>query len=524
MSPIIRFKVKPLTAVQRGRKARRREDQNSEPSKTKVNVQLLDDLQRMINTQMHGIIGVLEMVRKNDLASDQSDMIHLAQDSAENLLLEVDQLLASDPHFASAAPLDITSNPIAYVKMMLVDPDADNRSRIEKKLQQRVVRIDSFALPKDALTALDQAAVSGDPYRIVLLDQNIQGIDGETLGMAISSSPLYRDALIVLISDQHHRSDATRLTNAGFSAWLPKPASDTTLLNTLNMLCTCIAKKDAPRFVCAGVRQTTHANAGNAEALAIFSDARILAVDDNPMNLQVVKQMLVRFGCRVDTASSGQQALQMAHEHHYDLVLMDCQMPQMDGYQTTALLRAMESADNHTLIIGWSAGGKHNVRDTCLAIGMDDFIAKPIRLKTLHELLIRWLPTGINNTTATMQQDDELDATLEMFGEDFAELAHLFLNDSPKRLTLLNTAIGERDATVTARLAHVLCGSTASIGATALAALCRDLEIQAKNNELDDALLRLNAIELEYARIDEKLHHMLHAAAPTEPSGLRDPH
>lgn len=113
-----------------------------------------------------------------------------------------------------------------------------------------------------------------------------------------------------------------------------------------------------------------------------------------------------------------------------------------------------------------------------------------------------------------MQQDDELDATQQMFGEDFAELANLFLGDSAKRLSALAIAINEQDAIASGRLAHVLCGSSASIGATALAALCSELEIKAKNKELDDALVNLQAIEFEYARIDVKLHRMLNTARP----------
>ena len=524
MPSTIRFKVKPLTTAQRARKTRRREFQNNEPSARELNGQLLDDMQRMINTQMNGVIGALEIIRKNDLPADQCEMINLAQGSADHLLLEIDQLLASNQEFSSPAPTESTSNPLANVKMMLVDSDVTHRSRIENKLRQRAVRLDSFELPSDALAALEIAAVSGDPYHIVLLDQNIAGIDGETLGIAISSAPLYRDALIVLISDEHGSYDADRLMQAGFSAWLPKAAPNTMLLNTLDILCTCIVKKDAPRFVCAGVHPSTTLSVDSTEYLPAFAHARILAVDDNAVNLQVAKQMLARFGCQVDTASSGKQALRYVDEHHYDLVLMDCQMPQMDGYQTTAFLRAMESTDNHQIIIGWSASAKQNERDTCLAIGMDDFITKPMRLKSLYELLPRWLQASTTKNTMAMQQDDELEATQQMFGEDFSELAHLFLGDSPKRLALLNTAISEQDAIASGRLAHVLCGSTASIGATVLAALCRDLEIKAKNNELDDALLRLNAIELEYARIDAKLHAMLKVTAATESYGLHNKH
>ncbi len=115
-------------------------------------------------------------------------------------------------------------------------------------------------------------------------------------------------------------------------------------------------------------------------------------------------------------------------------------------------------------------------------------------------------------------QKDELYATQQMFGDDFVDLAHLFLSDTPKRLALLRIAITTKDAVESCRLAHVLCGSSASIGANALAALCGDLEIKAKNNELEDALARLNTIKFEYVRIDAKLHDMLHVPFQTKVS------
>lgn len=108
-----------------------------------------------------------------------------------------------------------------------------------------------------------------------------------------------------------------------------------------------------------------------------------------------------------------------------------------------------------------------------------------------------------------MRQDDELDATQKMFGDDFAELAHLFLGDSAKRMALLRAAIADQDVIAIGRLAHILCGSAASIGATALAALCGELETKVKNKDLGDVLLHLNTIESEYVHIHAKLHHML---------------
>nr|WP_238380034.1 response regulator [Janthinobacterium sp. Marseille] len=512
MSSYLPFTIKKLSKAQRLRIARRREHQNSSLTNTQLDERLLDDLQRVVNSQMNGIVGALEMIRQNDLAPDQREMIHLAQSSADNLLLNIEQLLESNTDLGiGQVAADSAMGSLSGIRMLLIDANEESRSHVVRELQQRGARIEGFEVPKVALAALESAAIAGDPYRIALFDQNIPGIDGETLGTAIGSSPLYRDTLVVLISNEHTRHDADRLAQAGFSAWLPKPLQQAMLLDTLAMLCTCIAKKDAPRFVCAGVHlNAEHVVSDNAHA---FTHARVLAVDDNPVNLQIAERMLARFGCQVDTASDGQQALRMVHVRHYDLILMDCQMPNMDGYQTTALLRAAETGDEHVPIIGWSSGVNRSERDTCLAIGMDDFIFKPIRMRPLSDMLSRWLKPA-STERSMVRNDDDLEATQAMFGADFAELVDLFLTDSPKRFVFLHEAILANDALTVAKFAHVLCGSTSSIGATTLAALCRELEIRAKNNILGDATLRLTEIELEYARIDKKLREMLARTVP----------
>lgn len=514
MPSYLPFRLKTLSAAQRTRTARRRERQLSALSNAQLDERLLGDLHHAINTQMNGIIGALEMIRQNDPTPDQCEMIDLAQSSADKLLTDVSQLLESNANLGTPDHAVKSHNPLANIRMLFIDADAGTRARIEKELKLHGARIEVFDLPDIALAELENAAATGDPYRVAILNQKMRGIDGETLGTTIGNVPLYRDTLIVLVSDEHTRHDADRLAQAGFSAWLPKLAPQPMLIDTLSMLCSCIVRKDAPRFVCAGTHLASeHATSGNFRS---FAHCRILVVDDNPVNLKVALCMLSRFGCQVDTASGGQQALQLAAEQYYDLILMDCQMPQLDGYQTTALLRATETGDNHTTIIGWSAGSNRNERDTCLAIGMDDFIAKPMRIRPLNDMLARWLQPVITSVEISLPHDDELEETQQMFGEDFAELAHLFLADSPKRLDLLHKAIVEKDAISVAKFSHVLCGSTASIGATSLAVMCRELEIRAQNEVLDEASSRLTAIEIEYARIDSKLHNMLQASTQAE--------
>lgn len=497
------------TDAQRARIARRRKKAAHD---AQPDARLLDRLQRTINTQLNGIVGVLEMIRQHELTSDQRELIGLAQRSANTLLSDAGRLFDAETGDNDDASMHV-DDAMRDIRVLVVTPDARLRTQIENELMHRDMRATGVERADAALTALEQAAAAGDPYRIALLDQDIQGIDGETLGTAISNAPTHRDTLIVLVSSEHGRHDAERLAAAGFSAWLPKPAPRPMLVDTLAMLCGCIAKKDAPRFICAGVQALLEQPVPDTvDSLAnsfadSFAEARVMVVDDNPVNLEVAERMLTRFGCLVDTAAGGEQALELADARRYDLILMDCQMPGVDGYQATALLRAAEGGLKHTPIIGWSSRTNRNERDTCLAIGMDDFLAKPMRMRELSAMLVRWLQRTAKETPA--KQDDELDATRQMFGDDFPELARLFLADSPQRLTALRDGIARDDAIAIAKFAHVLCGSSASLGATLLAALCRELEVTARNGALHETRVRLDAIAFEYARIETRLHGML---------------
>jgi len=515
MSPIPPSLAKP-TGLQRTRIARRRKRMVASVG-GQLDAGIVDHLQHAINTQMNGIVGMLDMLQQTDLTVDQRTMLDILQTNAEKLLGESGRLLRWNVKDPADIDVNPTSAALAGYRMLLIHANLESQTKMQQLLAAHDVAIECHTTSATALGALTNAATQGNPYRIILLDQHLQGLDGETLGQAISNDPAYRDSLLVLIGGDHAQR-VERLAQSGFSAWLPDPYPASMLLDTLNTLCTSIAGKEAPRFINAGVPVDDHTAAIN---FLPFDGRRVLAVDDNPINLQVVERMLARLGCVVDTASGGKQALQLAKQQNYDLILMDCQMPKLDGYQTTALLRAAEDESIHTTIVGWSARAGRKERDTCLAIGMDDFIAKPVRLQDLNALLARWLQaSGESAVAVSAEADDELDATLEMFGDDFPELANLFLTDTPKRIASLQQAVTERDTVAIAKLAHAMCGSSASIGATALAAICRDLEIRARNGAVTDAA-RMSTMEKEYARIDAKLHAMLQNATA---SHRRDGH
>jgi len=191
----------------------------------------------------------------------------------------------------------------------------------------------------------------------------------------------------------------------------------------------------------------------------------------------------------------------------YDLILMDCQMPVMDGYQATKAIRDNETG-THTPIIALTAFTMQGEREQCMAVGMDDFLAKPIRLSTMREALGRWLHA---NAAGAPEERDEFASMQKMFGPDFVELTQLYLSDSPKRIASLTEAVAEKNAPRIAATVHSLSGSCASIGATGFATICKEMEIKAKAEQLDNMESMLAEIGTEYARVKAKLLAMIQA-------------
>lgn len=238
-----------------------------------------------------------------------------------------------------------------------------------------------------------------------------------------------------------------------------------------------------------------------------YASLRILVVDDNAVNRQVAQRMVEKLGFQVDAADDGQQAIDLHNAHPYDLILMDCQMPNLDGYQATQRIRAQEGASRRTPIVALTACSTPDEWKKCQASGMDDFITKPLRPRILQQTLGNWLRPVATEPPASSPAD-ELDAVRAMFGQNFAELATLYLTDSPTHIAALHEAGAARDYSRVAKVAHAFSGSCASIGASGLSLLCKDMEMRAKANTLGNGEAILMEIDAEYARICEKLRAM----------------
>ncbi|MGH8807559.1 MAG: response regulator [Noviherbaspirillum sp.] len=401
--------------------------------------------------------------------------------------------------------------PLSNARLLLLTEAVAAWQGLLDQINAQGVRADAFDSVSTALEAMSKAAAAHCPYRVVMLAPKVQGMDAEILGEAIKADPASKDVLLGIL-DAPSQDSRQAYRQAGFAVFADQVTTPQALLSALAELCSGERKETSVTATQTAAISDNIADKRAADEVTLpLAGRRILIADDNPVNLQVAARMLEKLGCHVEVAANGQQAVEMHGAACYDLVLMDCEMPQVDGYQATGRIRTVEGAARHTPIVALTALAAAGEREKCLNAGMDDYLSKPVRPQQLKDTLARWLPLAAPApaTMAAPNRGDELEMVQEMFGADFPELAALYQADAMPRITAMHESWKAADHVQVAKIAHAFSGSSASIGATGLSALCKELEVNAKAGVLGDFEKKHAAIEAEYRRISGKLDAML---------------
>jgi PAS domain S-box-containing protein len=357
----------------------------------------------------------------------------------------------------------------------------------------------------EAIAILRREAAAGAPYDLAILDARLPETGATDSAMdlvrAIKAEPAISATRLVLLIPLGLRGAApSKLRAAGVAAWLTKPVKHSQLLNSL---LTAIAPEGTTRAGSRGtdgrppaprVNAPPHRDANGRED----EGARVLVVEDNPVNRQVALHQLRRFGHAVEAVTNGREALEALARADYDLILMDCQMPEMDGYETTARIRRREGGQRHTPIIAMTAHTFEGDRERCLAAGMDDYLAKPVEPAVLQNVLAHWLGASARPSEKTVQGASAVPCTLleqimkasvlsafrEGLAEDdpdpVVELLKLFCRNTESALATLEDALGRGDMLTVERTAHSLKGGSEVLGLQKLAALSAEMEEQAR--------------------------------------------
>jgi PAS domain S-box-containing protein len=371
---------------------------------------------------------------------------------------------------------------------LIVDDNFTNRKILAHQLDSWGMNHEETDSGLRALELLRSAAAQGTPYDLAILDFMMPGMDGFELARIIKADPAISSVPMVLLTSFGQRGDGTTAREAGISAYLTKPVRQSQLFD-------CLANVVSQTF--ASAEPATSTKLVTKHTLTEgkpMSNKLILVAEDNIVNQKVAVRQLQKLGYRADTVADGREALEALGRIAYDLVLMDCQMPEMDGYEATAEIRRIEGPTKRTPVVAMTAHALTGDREKCLAAGMDEYITKPVKSEELKRVLELFLENPVvdpvDEASAGTALLVDVKRMHEMMGDEaaeFSEILGLYLNEMDKNLNRLDAAVASGDHREVELLAHNCAGTSANCGMTAVAIPFRELENAGRTAQLEIA-------------------------------------
>ena len=395
---------------------------------------------------------------------------------------------------------------IEGARILAVDDNPTNRRLFSLLLGSWKCRFDVAGNAEAALNLLRKASTEGDPYSIAVIDMQMPGMDGESLGRLIKEDPAIGSTTLVMMSSIGRRGDARRVEEAGFAAYLTKPVKQSCLHDCLATL-----YSEEP----GSGRRTTGLITRHTIAEVTRRRARILIAEDNVVNQMVALKILEKYGYTADAVADGEEAIKALSILPYDLVFMDCHMPRMDGYEATRRIRSPESGVKDCLIpiVAMTANALEGDREKCLEAGMDDYIAKPINQTDIVDIIEKWLPKGSDrprpdlsvDTSRTVFDPQKLMNDLQSDTVILNEIIGVFMGDAEEQMEAIETAMKADDAPGVRSHSHTLKGSAANVGAVALSDAASRLESLARSGDLGSSSTLYGILEHEFRKLRERL-------------------
>ena len=380
------------------------------------------------------------------------------------------------------------------IRALIVDDSATNRRIIRHSLDAWRVTNAEAASAEDALRLLKEKAAASEPFDIAIIDVVMPEVDGLELSRRIKSDPAIARTHIILLTSMAGRIENPVLQTAGIDSCLTKPVRQSALFNAM-------------AEALAGTVRTVAAPPEEPREVRVREGARVLVAEDNPVNQRVAVRQLQRFGVNAEIARNGAEAVEALSRADYDLVFMDVQMPEMDGFEATQAVRMREGTARHTPIVAMTANALAGDRERCLRAGMDDYLPKPVVEGDLARVLSRWLPAN-DGAVLDAETVAGLRALDDGTGTFLGEIATLFLSDTPPRLDAIRDAVDAGDARALGNEAHALKSSAANVGATELRDLCEAFERLAASGTVLGAVEILPDLAAAYARAADAMREL----------------
>jgi two-component system sensor histidine kinase/response regulator len=393
--------------------------------------------------------------------------------------------------------------PHAKVRTLIVDDNETNRFVLEELLTSWNIEHASAPDAKSALELLAVAAREDRPFGLMVTDMNMPDVDGLTLARRVLEAEHGRKPVIVLLTSQNEDSlpEEAALFVDGF---MQKPVRADDLAQCIGRL----LSSEAPKHQSSKRKLNVSSVRGPAD------DRRVLVVEDNPINQEVMTEILRELGYDADIADNGQRALELLEQRAYPLILMDCQMPVLDGYQTTAEIRQREGGERRVPIIACTAHALAEERAKVLAAGMDDYVSKPVSQQALADALERWwpedtarpAPNAAAKVAKAVRPGVAPGSALDPSVQRSERVTRLFLKNAPRDIEAIEAAISTGDPELVRQAAHRLKGGCLAIGVPRMASVC----VQLEGNPANRAEL-LGELEHEFQRAKARLEASLTA-------------
>ena len=454
-----------------------------------------------------------------------------------------------------------THQPLTGLKLCCVDDNQTNRMVLSHYAHTWGAEVALAEGGHQALMMLRDNLDNNAPFDVAILDMNMPEMNGMELAAAIKADPALANVKLVLLTSGGLRGDGTKAQDVGFDAYLAKPIRKKDLQACLAMIMhrydTALDSSSSFGVVFGSPANSEHA----------VQAGHILVVDDHVVNQQLAEMMLQRLGHRVDLVGNGLEAIEAIGRIRYDLVLMDCQMPEMDGYEATKKIREAENKKlevkskelgvrsdeqdkdfsetsdpllftphcSHLPIVAMTANAMQGDREKCLAAGMDDYISKPVKAENLAEMVSKWLPTcddtkgtprpemesasGSDAYSLTPIEEEASEPLLSPLivaewrmagGSAFvAKLVSQFVSDAVVCVDKIQVALEAQNGLDVLEAAHGLKGMAANMGLTDLARVAHQMETLGRENNLSDGPSVFDAVQNEYSRVHQGLQDIL---------------
>ena len=396
------------------------------------------------------------------------------------------------------------SRPLDGLSVLVVDDNATNLEILQSQLARMGMKAHLARNAPAALNALRECKENGESFDFVLIDRLLQHANGCMLARQMREQFSLSSTYFIVLSSLE---EIDRDEEAKFDGWLVKPVRQAELRQCLVSLRTRKALQRAPRQPVA------------ARLNAAFAGTSALLVEDNEINMEVARAALLKEGCVVTTAKNGKEALVALDGHYFDIIFMDCQMPEMDGFEATTAIRSLPfERARRTPIIALTANAIEGDREVCLRAGMDDYLAKPFGREAVRAMLTRWCvssgsrgdDTSSSPVVTFVASDDELcvealERLRDLQGDDSADFLQMvmsrFLDNSSDIAAQLIDAAKSGDTSALRRVSHMLKSSSSIIGATALAESCGKVEVAIREDRIDEAVAFVDQVLARLERV-----------------------